>query len=434
MGNLTKLIADHEKCTYNIISNEILLNTKTNNGQEERLSCGARGLFWTILNLPNDWTVTESGLATITGESEYTIKKLLKELKYWGYLDYIMLKNDKGIFTQRAFIIKEVLNSDIDMDKCIFSSSSDTKSSRVDSHSVENQSDGIQSGGFLRQYNNIINNNIENNNLSLNKDIKTYTNSEEFESEFSQDKINNKHVSHVSQDPQTSSFSKDLKITKQNWAACHDENQEIKNIFNVTDPINEPKLTNKQKRQQEKLQKVKNQVQQMEMEKGDSVVGVNTLINRTMGDMTAEENELSRAVHAANELLELNQAVNKSNMQKLSNIKMMKREADKIISNKEVAKWFKDYLEVKIQKTGHMAKPAVNLLYEELDRISCNNPQTMIIVLKEAIKRGWNSFYINPEIERQVEGLKQIQQNTVTNNNEEEYVELLDENGNPITF
>ena len=115
-----------------------------------------------MLNLPNDWTVTESGLATITGESEYTIKKLLRELKQWGYVDYTMLKNDKGIFTQRVFILREVLHSDIDMDKCIFSS--DTKSTRVDSQSVENHSGGIQSGGFLSQYNNIINNNIENKN------------------------------------------------------------------------------------------------------------------------------------------------------------------------------------------------------------------------------------------------------------------------------
>ena len=122
MSNLTKLIANHNKCTYNIVSNEILLIKKDENGIENRLSYGARGLFWTLLNLPNDWEVTEKGLATIANTSEYEVRKLLKELRSWGYVDYQMLKNEKGLFTKKVFTIREVLDGEIDIDKCIFCS------------------------------------------------------------------------------------------------------------------------------------------------------------------------------------------------------------------------------------------------------------------------------------------------------------------------
>ena len=424
MGNLTKLLANHEKCTYNVISNEILLV----NNDDKRLSCGARGLFWTMLNLPNDWTVTESGLATITGESEYTIKKLLRELKQWGYVDYTMLKNDKGIFTQRVFILREVLHSDIDMDKCIFSS--DTKSSRVDSQSMENHSGGIQSGGFLSQYNNIINNNIENKNISLNKDINTYTNSKEFESVSTQENNNNIHVSHVSKDLETSSFSKELKIPKQDKAACHDKNHNITSIMVPKDPVNEAA----EKKAARK--KDKNKVQKAEQEKGNIVRTIDTQGAMVMSDLSSEDNETARAIKLVQQITALNKQVNKTNLDKLTNIEQMQKEADRIIPDMEVSKWFNDFLEVKIQKTGHMAKPTVRLLYEDLKEKACNNPKTMVIMLKEAIRLGWNDFYMSDSVQKQVEGLKQVQQieDSYQPEEEDEYIELLDENGNPIKF
>lgn len=428
MSNLTKLIANHEKCTYNIVSNEILLiKRQTENGSEDRLSCGARGLFWTMLNLPNDWIVTEKGLATITGESEYTIKKLLKELKAWGYVDYTMLKNDRGLFTQKVFIIREVLNSDIDIDKCIFSTSSDTKSSWVDFQSVDIQSDGIHSSGFLSQYNNIINNNIENKDLSLNKEINTYTNSEEFESVSVQKE--KEHVSHVSNELATSSFSKGIKRTQQDWAACHDKNQEksVADIMSVKDPVNEA-VEKKQKRAQNK-----NKVEQALQEKGNAVRTLETYAATKLSDMTDEDNETSRAVKLVQQITELNKQVNKTNMDKLKNIEQMQKEADKIIPDMDVSKWFNDFLEVKIQKTGHMAKPTVRLLYEDLKSKACDDKQTMIVMLKEAIRLGWNDFYISDNVQKQVAGLKQVQQINRTNTDEQEEY-LTDENGNPIQF
>ena len=94
MGNIRKLKADYKQCTYNLIANEILLIKMQD---DTRVSLAAKGLFWQLMNLPDEWELNETGLSTITGESTYKIKNLLKELKDWGYISSKMEQNEKGI-------------------------------------------------------------------------------------------------------------------------------------------------------------------------------------------------------------------------------------------------------------------------------------------------------------------------------------------------
>ena len=65
------------------------------------------------------------------------------------------------------------------------------------------------------------------------------------------------------------------------------------------DPINKPK-------QKVKVKKVKNKVQQMEMEKNDSISTLDTMgYKNTIGKLTDVDNELSRAIKSSNEILAL---------------------------------------------------------------------------------------------------------------------------------
>ena len=437
MGNLAKLGADYKQCNYIKMANEILFITKEVNGETIRISPTAKSVFLTIMNLPKDWELTEKGMATIMGMSEYSIRKVFKELKEWGYLDYQMMKDSDGKYTEKLYILREVINSPLDMDRCIFPTSANStavettrmETTRMDSHSVENHSDGDHSDGFWGQYNNIINNNIINNDLNLNNNLYIRSNSEEFVAESPLEKTK-EDLSHGSQENYLTSSSNLPKITKHDWAAHHDKNHDITQMMVPKDPINEAA---EKKRKKEEM---KNRVQKAELEKGNSIRTMDTQGARLMSELTSEDNEASRAVTLVKRITELNKQVNKTNLDKLSNIEQMQKEADKIIPDMEVSKWFNDYLEVKIQKTGKMAKPTVRLLYDSLKEKACEDKNTMILLLKEAIRLGWNDFYVSDNIQQQVENSKQVQQIKTETEipNEDDYCEVLDENGNPIKF
>ena len=237
---------------------------------------------------------------------------------------------------------------------------------------------------------------------------------------------------HVSQNSETSSF-RIPNITKQDTAL--DNNQDkIKSIMTVTDPKNE--IHEKPRRGGDRI---KNVVQKMEMEKGDTIKTVDTQVAHTMNELTAEDNKLSNVIRMANELESMNKSINKSNMKKLGNKKQMQKYAEKLISDVEICDKFKDYLDVKIEKTGPMSKKSVDLLVEDLYHKSNNNKSLMLCMLREATKLGWGDLYINDTIEKQAAEFNTVQktgENNTVESNEDDYevIDLFDENGNKIKF
>lgn len=75
---------------YTIMSNYHL--------KEKEMSLKAKGLLSLMLSLPNNWDYTIEGLVTICKENETAIKSTLKELKCFGYLEILRVKNQKGQF------------------------------------------------------------------------------------------------------------------------------------------------------------------------------------------------------------------------------------------------------------------------------------------------------------------------------------------------
>lgn len=68
----------HKKNNYTVISNEIFKNKK--------MSLKAKGLFCTMLSLPDSWNYSLSGLESICCEGIKAIRSTLKELEKFGYL------------------------------------------------------------------------------------------------------------------------------------------------------------------------------------------------------------------------------------------------------------------------------------------------------------------------------------------------------------
>lgn len=75
---------------YTIMSNYHL--------KEKEMSLKAKGLLSLMLSLPNNWDYTIEGLVAICKENETAVKSTLKELKRFGYLEILKVKNKKGQF------------------------------------------------------------------------------------------------------------------------------------------------------------------------------------------------------------------------------------------------------------------------------------------------------------------------------------------------
>lgn len=75
---------------------------------DERLSFEARGFLVFLLALPDDWNFSIKGLAYKSKLSEYTIMRLIKELKYAGYVTQKKVKNHQGQFTTYEWNVYEL--------------------------------------------------------------------------------------------------------------------------------------------------------------------------------------------------------------------------------------------------------------------------------------------------------------------------------------
>ena len=91
---------EENKINYTRISNELL--------KDKELSLAAKVLLITMLSLPNDWSYSTVGLASLVKESKNTIHRLLKELESKNYLIRKSIRDDKGRFVKYDYAIYEL--------------------------------------------------------------------------------------------------------------------------------------------------------------------------------------------------------------------------------------------------------------------------------------------------------------------------------------
>ena len=91
---------EENKINYTKISNELL--------KDKDLSLAAKALLITMLSLPNDWSYSTVGLASLVKESKNTIHRLLKELESKNYLIRKSIRDDKGRFVKYDYAIYEL--------------------------------------------------------------------------------------------------------------------------------------------------------------------------------------------------------------------------------------------------------------------------------------------------------------------------------------
>lgn len=89
---------DHNE-HFTLVDNAVLQNVN--------LSWEARGFFAYLLSLPDDWSFSLRGLVKMTGTSETVIRRLLDELKTYGYITMTRHTNEQGKFTSCTWDIYE---------------------------------------------------------------------------------------------------------------------------------------------------------------------------------------------------------------------------------------------------------------------------------------------------------------------------------------
>lgn len=84
---------------FTIVDNAVIQNCN--------LSWEARGFFLYLLSLPDDWSFSVKGLVKQTGATEYTVKRVLKELQAEGYIVLTRHTDKNGKVTNWSWNIYE---------------------------------------------------------------------------------------------------------------------------------------------------------------------------------------------------------------------------------------------------------------------------------------------------------------------------------------
>lgn len=120
--------------------------------REKEMSLKAKGLLSLMLSLPDNWDYSINGLVAICKENETSIKTTLNELKEFGYLNILKVRNDKGQY-EYVYDIFEIPQSD----------NPDIKKPEVDNPGVDNP--GVENIPLNKELNNKLLNNKELNNI-----------------------------------------------------------------------------------------------------------------------------------------------------------------------------------------------------------------------------------------------------------------------------
>jgi hypothetical protein len=99
--NRIKVVKD---ANYTTINNTII--------KDKRLSLKAKGLFLTVMALPDDWDFSVSGLITVLKEEKTAVYSALEELKEFNYCRFNDVR-DKGRFIGVDYTFYEVPQGDL---------------------------------------------------------------------------------------------------------------------------------------------------------------------------------------------------------------------------------------------------------------------------------------------------------------------------------
>lgn len=75
---------------------------------DKNISTSAKTLMTLLLSLPDDWKLSVKGAAKILNESEYAVRRMIKELEEGGYLKKEQRKHENGRYGEVEFTIYEV--------------------------------------------------------------------------------------------------------------------------------------------------------------------------------------------------------------------------------------------------------------------------------------------------------------------------------------
>ena len=474
--NLKKQRAWH-KGNFTMLHNEILFYRDKNGNP---LDGDTLSIFWRLMSLPDDWDLSIRGLQKITGFGSQKITRCLNELFEIGYLQSYKVTKD-GKFMGYMYYLKEVLNEELwytCQDPEVVNIENECRNNPLCENVEKNDENVIDFydqnpsnsdisisepcpdfpvSGFSGSGKSIYGkpwtikniNNKEKNYKEKKKINKINSSSKEEEVLLCLD--NSKNIS--SRGSLDNCSMENLKQEKISHGTCSSKNsiprinkqdkapqENFLDFMQCQDPINKPK-------QKVKVKKVKNKVQQMEMEKNDSISTLDTMgYKNTIGKLTDVDNELSRAIKSSNEILALEKRVNMANMKKLSNKKTMTKYINQIVPDAPIQSAMGDFLEMYVNKFGVLSKPALKLLYEDLIKLSDGDVEKQKEIINNAVKNQWKQFYVTNANKQSTTSQTQTNPINPRVNNifrqdqpvEEEQdatnIIATDENGNPISF
>lgn len=397
MGVLEKQLATHEK-DFTILSNEIL-KYKDENGNPVPLE--ALALFLRMLSLKDDWNVNIPGLAKISGCGPDKITSAMNCLIKLGYVERLEKRQGKdGKFLPQGYRINETINKNLwNMEPpCDFPYMDEPHVEKpyMDEPHVENP-------GHIK--------------YNINKE----PNNKEIKNKFQL----------FSEEKSCLDFS-GLKIKKE------DINIDTCNMDSGTDCSSNlmyPKEKHEDAAKKRRSGKIKNKVQQMEIEKGDSIRTIDTQgFKNTMAALSEDDNCMSRLVKQMNIAKEMDKQLNKSTAKSMSNMKVMKKHAAKVIQDVEVLNMMEDYLDTYIPKFGVMSKATFDTMWGDLQKDSNGDKTIILEALRNSIKNGYRQIYIPKSDNKYVPNVETYTPKVDENIDASMYELATDENGNPLTF
>lgn len=422
--NCYKVITKHNKGNYLPISNEIVWRYEQIDGERVYIPGEVLGMYMRLIFSTEEFHFNLKSLSKLMGYSMEKTRKCVNTLIELGYLRRYQ-QISKGRFTDSIYVIVESVDGEIDWEHTTLPNTIELQEeSSYEFPDNEKPSSGKPECGKPEcgkqnfgnsegnNNNNINNKNIENN---KNKNIsQTFSQEEKVCQSFAGIKIN----------------KEDIKMD----TCSMSEGQITSSILSIPKNEHEDAV---QKRRGKKG--TKNKVQQMEIEKGDSVSTMETQGYRNMiNDLSAVDNHISRMIKQSNEVKEANKALNASTIKSTTNKKNLKKYAAKIINDKDILTMMEDYLDVCITRFGAMEKVAVKIMWEDLQKGSGGDKTIMLESIRNAIKNGYRQIYIskttpNTYTPKQNSDIKEMPD--VGEVVDESMYELAtDEDGKPLTF
>ena len=143
--NSNLIINKRKTGNFTIIDNAIL--------QDKNLSLKARGLLCFMLHLPSDWTFTEKGLSTVTGEGLKSIKSGLKELEEQKYLYRFQNRSKSGSFGSMIYYLFEQPTTMLVDNEEVYSEPARIKVETTDTFNIDKDSTFYEyiNGGWMTE-------------------------------------------------------------------------------------------------------------------------------------------------------------------------------------------------------------------------------------------------------------------------------------------